>query len=131
GAAWLPQVEAPLTPAQFLARKETFELPLIASLQSDRRPAREYVRAFLAERGRLPQSVCVWVGAEGDFTPAETEAIKSTGALPITLGPLVLRTETAALDCLSLLCDVLQSPLPDPVYPRVSMQYALLMLTDY
>ena len=103
GAPWLPRIELPLTPAQFLARKETFELPLLASLQKDLRPAREYLRTFQAERGRLPQSVCVWVGPEGDFTPAEAQAIQSGGALPISLGPLVLRTETAAVYCLSIL----------------------------
>src|SRR5206468_7052599 len=40
GSVWLPQIEAPLTPAQFLARNELFELPLVASLQSDSRSAR-------------------------------------------------------------------------------------------
>jgi 16S rRNA (uracil1498-N3)-methyltransferase len=110
GSAWLPTVELPLTPNQFLARNEDFDLALIASLESGSRPAREYFRAFEVERGRIPRSVCVWVGPEGDFTPAETEAIKSHGALPITLGRLVLRTETAAIYCLSILNHELQSP---------------------
>src|SRR5262249_54020209 len=35
GSAWLPKVEVPCTPAQFLARDEKFELPLIASLEPD------------------------------------------------------------------------------------------------
>ncbi|MBI3854006.1 MAG: 16S rRNA (uracil(1498)-N(3))-methyltransferase [Verrucomicrobia bacterium] len=103
GAVWLPTVEAPMTPKEFLARAEKFELPLIASLQSDRRHPREYFQAFYAEHQRLPRSVCVWVGPEGDFTPAELGAIKSAGALPITLGRLVLRSETAAIYCLSVL----------------------------
>src|SRR5213078_1517496 len=34
GSAGLPKVEAPITPAQFLKRKEEFDLPLVASLQS-------------------------------------------------------------------------------------------------
>ena len=34
GSAWLPEVEAPVTPSRFLARGESFELPLIASLES-------------------------------------------------------------------------------------------------
>jgi 16S rRNA (uracil1498-N3)-methyltransferase len=112
GSPWLPQVEPPLTPNQFLARKEQFELPLIASLQSGSRSPREYFRAFHAQHGRSPESVCVWVGPEGDFTPAETEAIQLHGALPITLGHLVLRTETAAIYCLSVLNYELQSPPP-------------------
>jgi len=112
GSAWLPVVEQPLTPQQFLARNESFELPLIASLESDSRPAREYYHIFHAKRGRMPGSVCVWVGPEGDFTPAETETIKAHGALPITLGRLILRTETAAIYCLSVLNYELQSPSP-------------------
>jgi 16S rRNA (uracil1498-N3)-methyltransferase len=110
GSAWLPQVEPPITPEQFLARHEKFELPLIGSLQSDRRHPREYFRAFHAEHGCLPKSVCVWIGPEGDFTPGEVAAIQSEGALPITLGNLVLRSETAAIYCLSILNYELQSP---------------------
>ena len=111
GSAWLPAVEVPVTPSRFLARKESFELALIASLQSGSRPARDYFRAFEVEHRRMPRLVCVWVGPEGDFTLAETEEIKSHGALPITLGRLVLRAETAATYCLSVLNYELQSPL--------------------
>jgi 16S rRNA (uracil1498-N3)-methyltransferase len=109
GSPWLPQIELPVTPKQFLARKEKFELPLVASLQSDRRHPRECFREFQSEHGRLPASVCVWIGPEGDFTPAEINAIKAEGALPITLGRLVLRTETAAVYCLSVLNYELQA----------------------
>jgi len=111
GSAWLPQVEPPVTPGQFLARHEKFEMPLIGSLQPDRRHPREYFRAFQAEHGRQPKSVCVWVGPEGDFTPDEVIAIQSGGALPITLGNLVLRSETAAIYCLSILNYEFQSGL--------------------
>jgi 16S rRNA (uracil1498-N3)-methyltransferase len=109
GSPWLPQIETPVTPKQFLARREKFELPLIASLQSDRRHPRECFREFQAGHGRLPVSVCVWIGPEGDFTPAEMNAIKAEGAWPIALGRLVLRSETAAVYCLSILNYELQS----------------------
>jgi 16S rRNA (uracil1498-N3)-methyltransferase len=109
GSAWLPQVDAPVTPREYLARGEKFELPLIASLQDDRRHPREHIKTFQDEKGRLPKSVCVWVGPEGDFTPAEMSAAKSAGALPITLGRLVLRSETAAIYSLSILNYELQS----------------------
>jgi len=111
GCCWLPQIESPLTLNQFLARNEPCELPLIASLQAGSRPAREYFRAFQAQHNRRPQSASVWIGPEGDFTPAETEAITARGALPITLGRLVLRVETAAIYCLSILHYELESPL--------------------
>ncbi|MDB6020499.1 MAG: Ribosomal small subunit methyltransferase [Pedosphaera sp.] len=109
GSAWLPQVEAPVTPKAYLARGEKFELPLIASLQSDCRHPRDYFKTFYQEKQRLPKTVCVWVGPEGDFTPAEMSAVKSAGVLPITLGRLVLRSETAAIYSLSVLNYELQS----------------------
>jgi 16S rRNA (uracil1498-N3)-methyltransferase len=110
GSAWLPAVNPPLPPKQFLARAESPEMSLLASLQSGSRPTRDYFRAFYAKFGRMPQSVSVWVGPEGDFTPNETLLIKANGALPITLGRLILRTETAAIYCLSILNYELQSP---------------------
>jgi len=109
GSPWLPQIEAPITPKVFLARGEKFDLPLIGSLQGDGRHPREWFKLFAAERHRMPASVAVWVGPEGDFTPAELSAAKSAGAHPITLGPLVLRSETAAVYCLSVLNYELQA----------------------
>jgi 16S rRNA (uracil1498-N3)-methyltransferase len=109
GSAWLPRVDAPVTPQAFLARAERFELTLIASLQDGARHPREHFESFRAERHRAPASVCVWVGPEGDFTPAEVNAIRAAGALPITLGQLVLRSETAAIYCLSVINYELQS----------------------
>ncbi|HMP83736.1 MAG TPA: RsmE family RNA methyltransferase [Verrucomicrobiota bacterium] len=114
GALWLPRVETPVTPGQFIARNEFFNLPLVASLQNDARHPREYFSNFNAQHGRRPESACVWVGPEGDFTPAEMEAIKSSGALPITLGLLVLRVETAATYCLSVLNYELSAPVTVP-----------------
>ncbi len=110
GSAWLPQIESPVTPKQFLARQEKFELPLIASLQSDSRHPREYFRAFYEKSGRMPRSICIWVGPEGDFTPEEVASVTASGALPVSLGHLVLRTETAAIYCLSILNYEVHSP---------------------
>jgi len=103
GAAWLPRVEAPITPKEFLARSEAFEIPLVASLQPGAQHPRNYLQKFESEHGRKPRSACVWIGPEGDFTAGEVAAIASAGALPITLGNLVLRVETAATYCLSIL----------------------------
>jgi 16S rRNA (uracil1498-N3)-methyltransferase len=110
GTAWLPKIESPLTLREFLARKEAFELPLFASLQPPSRHLREYVLAFRNTRRRNPLSACVFVGPEGDFTDAETTAMRAAGFLPITLGPLVLRVETAAICCLSILNYELATP---------------------
>ena len=109
GSPWLPAVEKPVSPAQFLAGGETFELPLVASLQPGSRHARQYFQSFRSRHDRMPRSACVWIGPEGDLTAAEVQAICDSGALPISLGPLVLRCETAAAYCLSILNYELQS----------------------
>jgi 16S rRNA (uracil1498-N3)-methyltransferase len=82
---------------------------LIASLQSDSHHPRDLFQIYFSEHGRLPETVAIWIGPEGDFTPAEISAAKSAGALPITLGRLVLRAETAAIYSLSILNYELQS----------------------
>jgi 16S rRNA (uracil1498-N3)-methyltransferase len=103
GAAWLPKVEVPMQIEQFLARKEKFDLLLAGSLQKERRHPREVLHGYEKKHGRLPQSVGVWIGPEGDFTSEELKTIQNSGALPISLGNLVLRVETAAIYCLSIL----------------------------
>jgi 16S rRNA (uracil1498-N3)-methyltransferase len=108
GAAWLPKIEMAITIEQFLACKEKFDLSLVGSLQQERRHPREIFREFEAKHGRLPQSVGVWIGPEGDFTLEELKTIQNSGAQPISLGNLVLRVETAAVYCLSILNYVLR-----------------------
>ena len=103
GSAWLPRVEPPMTLQQFLVQQEKFELKLVGSLQAGSKPLGHYTHAFRTERGRNPNSICVLVGPEGDFSSTELEIIQSAGAFPISLGRLVLRSETAAIYCLSVL----------------------------
>ena len=102
GSPWLPQVEAATPLGLLLERKEPFEMPLIASLQPGAQHPRAHFEAFENQHGGIPRSIAVWIGPEGDFSTTETAAIQATGALPITLGRLVLRTETAATYCLSV-----------------------------
>jgi 16S rRNA (uracil1498-N3)-methyltransferase len=109
GSPWLPQVCMPITPVDFLTQAERVELALIASLQPGSRHPREHFIAFHKQQGRAPKSIQIWIGPEGDFTPDEVERIEDVGALPITLGPRVLRTETAAIYCLSIVNYELQS----------------------
>lgn len=103
GAGWLPEVTIPATIADFLKRGETFDLQLVGSLQKERRHPGEVFREYEKNHGRLPKTVAVWVGPEGDFTSGELDLIQKAGAQPVTLGNLTLRVETAAIYCLSIL----------------------------
>lgn len=110
GTPWLPKIEEPVRLAVALERREPDELEFVGSLQSARRHPREHLDRFRTEHGRSPITVSVWVGPEGDFTQAELVAIESAGIRPITLGPLVLRAETATIYCLSFLNYELLAP---------------------
>jgi 16S rRNA (uracil1498-N3)-methyltransferase len=103
-------VEEPLSLVALLARGLSFDLALVGSLQGDGRHPRLYFQQYEAQHGRRPQSVAAWIGPEGDFTREEMELIRASGARPIDLGPLVLRSETAALCALALINYELQSP---------------------
>jgi 16S rRNA (uracil1498-N3)-methyltransferase len=99
GQNWVPRIAKPVSPKDFFHRQPRFDLMLIASLQPDARPLKQ----ILAEITPPIRSALVLVGPEGDFTPAELSLAKSHGARPVTLGPIILRTETAAIYCLSVL----------------------------
>ncbi len=103
GQNWLPRVHPPQTMGQFFQQGGRFDLQLIGSLQSDARHLKEILAEISAEHGDRPRNVLMVVGPEGDFTPAELSLARSHGCRPITLGPIVLRVETAAIYCLSVL----------------------------
>ena len=48
-------------------------------------------------------AITVIIGPEGGFSPEEVEAARSQGFIPVSLGPQVLKTETAALAALAII----------------------------
>jgi len=55
-----------------------------------------------ALQGYEPFRVAIVVGPEGGFEPAEIDEAQRLGFLPVTLGPRILRTETASIVAASL-----------------------------
>jgi 16S rRNA (uracil1498-N3)-methyltransferase len=54
-------------------------------------------------RATPARDVTLLVGPEGGFTDQEEDAARATGALALSMGPRVLRTETAGLAALAIL----------------------------
>ena len=100
GGPWLPLLDPPQSLATCLAT-ELPELSLAASLQSSCHPRRRF-QDFRSDHQRPPRSVGVWIGPEGDFAAEEMSQLHAGGVRDITLGPRVLRSETAALCALAL-----------------------------
>jgi 16S rRNA (uracil1498-N3)-methyltransferase len=111
GNNWLPEIQAPQKTRDFLSSLPQYDLKLIASLQPDAKP----LKSILSDVSRRSPTkadaptVLILIGPEGDFTPAELALAKSAGCLPLSLGPLVLRAETAAIYALSILHHELQT----------------------
>ena len=103
GQNWLPTVEIPRKLSDFLDGAAPLQLRLIGSLQSDALHLKRVLAEYESEHEFRPTSVLMCIGPEGDFTPAELNLARSHGCRPITLGPIILRVETAAIFSLSVL----------------------------
>ena len=105
GQNHLPLVHRPVALDRVFAQNPSQDMLLIAAIE----PGARRLKELLAGWGSLhpgkskPRSVLVFIGPEGDFTPAEVGLAKSRGCQPLSLGPIILRTETAAIYSLSTL----------------------------
>ena len=99
GQDTLPAIAEPLAFDRWIATQaDAPGLKLIASLDPGARPLRTVLRENPATA-----AATMLVGPEGDFSAEETTAALAAGFLPISLGSIVLRVETATLFCLSAL----------------------------
>lgn len=109
GNPFIPEILPVQTATAFLEGAHDYDLKLIASLQPGARSLKMVLQDFSEAHQRAPKKVLWLVGPEGDFTPAEMSTSRSCGFEPVTLGPLVLRCETAATYALSILSYELQN----------------------
>ncbi|HEX5790242.1 MAG TPA: 16S rRNA (uracil(1498)-N(3))-methyltransferase, partial [Luteolibacter sp.] len=98
GQDTLPEIAEARPFDRWLADPQPAHLKLIASLAAGARPLRETLSAH-PDVG----ACTLLIGPEGDFSAEETHAALATGFLPISLGRIVLRVETAAFYALSAL----------------------------
>jgi 16S rRNA (uracil1498-N3)-methyltransferase len=110
GNPWLPEILPVARAGDFVAAAQGYDLKLIASLQAGAKSLKTVLAGFASAHGRRPVKVVWLIGPEGDFSAAELIQAQGFGFEPITLGPLVLRCETAAVYALSVLSYELQSP---------------------
>ncbi|MBP6507813.1 MAG: 16S rRNA (uracil(1498)-N(3))-methyltransferase [Opitutaceae bacterium] len=109
GNPFLPEVLPVQNAAAFMEAARGYDLKLIASLQPGARSLKVVLAAFQSASNRPPRKVLWLIGPEGDFTPAELSLARTCGFEFVTLGPLVLRCETAATYALSILSYELQN----------------------
>lgn len=105
GNPFLPGIGPVQSLATFLTSDvvQSAQLKLVASLHPGARSLRACTSMFRSEHGCAPKEAVWLVGPEGDFSPAEMQAAQAAGFIPVTLGPLVLRCDTAATAALAVL----------------------------
>lgn len=99
GLNWLPKISPLISVRDVMFSLPKDALKLIGSLQSDARPLWDYIE----DSSFIQKSMILMIGPEGDFTPAEIGFARSAGFHPLSLGPLVLRCDTAAIYAISTL----------------------------
>ncbi|MEY4485163.1 MAG: hypothetical protein RL693_2615 [Verrucomicrobiota bacterium] len=109
GQNWLPEVQVPHSFYQALEKLPAHELRVIAAIQDDAMTLKEILADQFQIEQHQPASVLICIGPEGDFTPAEYAAAREKGCLPMTLGAIIMRVETAAMFGLSVLSHELRS----------------------
>ncbi|NQU38606.1 MAG: 16S rRNA (uracil(1498)-N(3))-methyltransferase [Lentisphaerae bacterium] len=100
GVCWIPEIAPVQSLADALTSRPTGDILLVGDLLGEPRPMAEVVDDVMA---RAPSSISLVIGPEGDLTPAEMASVYRAGAIGISMGPFVLRTDTAALFGLSVL----------------------------
>lgn len=93
---WLPRLEKPRALAEVLSALPGGAVKVIPALSEHSRSLHEIPFTGVT-------SVYALIGPEGDFTPEEEALAQQQGFQPITLGPLILRAETAAITTLAIL----------------------------
>lgn len=101
GQNWLPVVETPLSVDQFV-KKSGSGFRLVAAISPAAQTLRAILSAWEEEKEARPDVATLMVGPEGDFTPAEISTAIGAGFAPLSLGPIILRSETAAIYALSI-----------------------------
>ena len=92
GVNSLPVVEPPQGYAAFLQRADLPELKIQCAIVPHARPLRELLETARAAGCR---DCVLLIGPEGDFSPSEYAAGEAAGYRPASLGPIILRVETA------------------------------------
>lgn len=92
---FVPAVLDPLTPSELAAYLEAFDVVLVA--WEDAAGAPGIGEALAAAANVRDARIAIVVGPEGGLTADEVESLRAQGAVPVSLGPTILRTETAGI----------------------------------
>ena len=97
GRTTVPEIEDIRDYGSFLGAVKGYGLILMACLVTGTEDMGEVLK------GQRAGNMLLFIGPEGDFTPDETTAARSKGARMVSLGPRVLKSDTAGLAALTMI----------------------------
>ena len=92
----VPEVAAPVSFEKAVEMAAESGLAIIPYEEENQQSLRDYLG------GKETESLAILIGPEGGFEESEVALAKEKGIVPVTLGPRILRTETAGLVTASL-----------------------------
>ena len=110
GGSRLPALEAPRPLMHALAEMPPGAAALIPWEGEQGTPLRSALEQAIAASGGIAQipEVRLFIGPEGGFSAGEIALAQRHGAIPVTLGPRILRAETAAIVAAALALDAME-----------------------
>lgn len=102
GNPWMPLLKTAASLDAALALRHPGEQGAFGALRPEAIPCVQWFDSLrTTPSGPAAPALSVWIGPEGDFSAAESDALLAAGLTPLSLGPIVLRVETAAIAMLS------------------------------
>jgi 16S rRNA (uracil1498-N3)-methyltransferase len=97
GCSFLPNIHPQTTFEIALDEITSKDLALIGCIKGQAKKIHELDWVDIKKKKRI----IVFIGPEGDFTDTEVDKALQKGCLPITLGPNILKVETAAISAMA------------------------------
>ena len=102
GRAHVPEIASTISFAKALKKLDDFDLVLVAWEEEHSLPMSQAVAKYAAEHG-APKRVMIVIGPEGGISQKEAMWLaENANAKLVSLGPRILRTETAGLASLTM-----------------------------
>ena len=95
--AHLPEIKEPVPLAQAMARTATYRYVL------DENPGAALLLKALPVERTVQDTVSILTGPEGGWTEEERASFTAAGWTPVSMGPLILRAETAVIAALAVI----------------------------
>jgi len=107
GRGHLPLLRQPMAFDAAVADSQSNDLALIPWEEEQEMALLQRVQQALTSRDNGVLQVALFIGPEGGYAAEEIASAKANGVLPVTLGPRILRAETAAIAATALLMGAL------------------------